>query len=114
MVLHAADRLLRKTLQTPPPAALWSFAPYENAGDWQAAAPLSAWLLDAYTAIGATLPQGFKWTSHSLRKCAASAASCIGTPLHVVKYMGGWAKNISVAEGKYIDPNMTPTPAAWQ
>jgi hypothetical protein len=103
-----------KIYNIPPPAALWSFAPYENAGEWQAGANLSAWLLDAYTAIGATPPKGFKWTSHSLRKGAASAASCIGTPLHVVKYMGGWAKNSFVTEGKHIDPTMTPPQAAWQ
>jgi hypothetical protein len=30
-------------------------------------------------------------------------------PLPVIKYMGGWAKNISVTEGKYIDPTMTPS-----
>jgi hypothetical protein len=82
-----------KLYNNPPPAALWSFAPYENSTDGQSAAILSAWLLDAYTAIGAAPPKGFKWTSHSLRKGAASAASCIGTPLHVVKYKGGWAKN---------------------
>jgi hypothetical protein len=28
--------------------------------------------------------------------------------------MGGWAKNSSVTEGKYIDPTMTPTRAAWR
>jgi hypothetical protein len=28
--------------------------------------------------------------------------------------MGGWAKSISVTEGKYINPTMTPFPAAWQ
>jgi hypothetical protein len=91
-----------------------NFAPYENSGGWQAHATLSAWLLDAYNAIGAAPPKGIKSTSHSLRKGAASVASCIGPPLHVVKYMGGWAKNISVTKGKYIDPTMTPTPAAWR
>jgi hypothetical protein len=80
----------------------------------QSAATLSAWLLDACDAVGATPPSGLKWTSHSLRKGAASAASCIGAQLHVVKYMGGWAKNSSVTEGKYIDPTMTPSPAARQ
>jgi hypothetical protein len=43
----------------------------------------------------------------------ASAAMCIGAPLPVIKYIGGWAKNNSVTEGKYIDPTMTPIPAAW-
>jgi hypothetical protein len=28
--------------------------------------------------------------------------------------MGGWAKNSSVTEGKYIDPTMTPSLAAWR
>jgi hypothetical protein len=28
--------------------------------------------------------------------------------------MGGWAKNSSMTEGKYIDPTMTPTRAAWR
>jgi hypothetical protein len=28
--------------------------------------------------------------------------------------MGGWAKNSLVTEGKYIDPTMTPTHAAWR
>jgi hypothetical protein len=103
-----------KFFNNPPPTALWSFVPYENSGDWQVFATLSAWLLDACDAVGAKPPSGFKWTSHSLRKGAASAASCIGTPLHVVKYMGGGAKNSSVTEGKYIDPTMTPSPLAWQ
>jgi hypothetical protein len=46
-----------KFYNNPPPTALWSFAPYENSNDWQAAATLSAWLLDAYTAIGAAPPK---------------------------------------------------------
>jgi hypothetical protein len=28
--------------------------------------------------------------------------------------MGGWAKNNSVTEGKYIDPTMTPSNVAWR
>jgi hypothetical protein len=28
--------------------------------------------------------------------------------------MGGWAKNSSVTKGNYIDPTMTPSPAAWR
>jgi hypothetical protein len=28
--------------------------------------------------------------------------------------MGGWAKNNSVTEGKYIDPTMIPSRAAWR
>jgi hypothetical protein len=75
-----------KFYKSPPHAAIWSFAPYDNSIDKQAAATLSAWLLKAYTAIIAAPPKGFKWTSHNLRKGAASAARCIGAPLHVVKF----------------------------
>jgi hypothetical protein len=57
---------------------------------------------------------GLKWTSRSLRKGAASIASCIGAPLTAIKYMGGWAESSSVSEGKYIDPTMTPLRVAWR
>jgi hypothetical protein len=96
----------------PPPSALWNFSPAETSAEWGAASTLSAWLALALHMLNTAAPSGFKWTSHSLRKGAASGASCIGAPLPLIKYMGGWAKNSSVTEGKYIDPTMTPTPAA--
>jgi hypothetical protein len=93
----------------PPPTALWSISP---SGEWKAAATLSTWLTLALHTINTNAQTSFKWTSHSLRKGAASAASCIGAPLPVIKYMGGWAKTNSLAEGKYIDPTMTPSHVA--
>lgn len=96
-----------------PPADHWAITPLEPTTAWRAGDTLSEWLQTAYTAVGASPPPGFKWTSHSLRKGAASAASCIGAPMPVIKFMGGWAKNSSVTEGKYIEPTMRPTPAAW-
>jgi hypothetical protein len=98
----------------PPPAAFWSFSPAEASVEWGAASTITAWLSLSLRTVNTSAPAGFKWTSHSLRKGAASAARCIGAPLPVIKYMGGWAKNSSVTEGKYIDPTMTPTPAAWR
>jgi hypothetical protein len=98
----------------PPPSAFWSFSPAEASAEWGAAAILFAWLALALRTVNTSAPSGFKWTSHSLRKGAASAACCIGAPLPVIKYMGGWAKNSSVTEGKYIDPTMTPTHVAWR
>jgi hypothetical protein len=103
-----------KFYKRPPPDALWSFSPVEPSADWGAASTIPAWLALALLTVNTSAPAGFKWTSHSLRKGAASAASCIGAPLPVITCMGGWAKNISVTEGKYIDPTMTPTPAAWR
>jgi hypothetical protein len=97
-----------------PPAAFWSFSPDEASAEWGAASTFSAWLALSLRTVNTSAPSGFKWTSHSLRKGAASDASCIGAPLPVTKYMGGWAKNNSVTEGKYIDPTMTPTLVAWR
>jgi hypothetical protein len=98
----------------PPPDALWSFSPAEPSADWGAASTSYAWLALALLTVNTSAPTGFKWTSYNLRKGDASAASCIGAPLPVIKCMGGWAKNSSVTEGKYIDPTATPTPVAWR
>jgi hypothetical protein len=92
----------------PPPNALWSFSHAEASADWGGASTISAWLSLALRTIDTSAPAGCKWTS---RKGVASAASRIGVPLPVIKYM---AKNNSVTEGKYIDPTMTPTLAAWR
>eukprot|EP00873_Tetraselmis_striata_P032878 jgi/Tetstr1/453142/TSEL_040163.t1 len=62
--------------------------------------------------IGAAPPAGTSWTSHTLRKGAASAANAIGTPLSHIRYHGGWATNSDVVSD-YIDPNVLPSPGAW-
>jgi hypothetical protein len=72
-----------------PPYAFWSFSPFEHSADWGAASTVSAWFALALRTINTSAPAGFKWTSHSLRKGVASAASCIGAPLPVIKHMGG-------------------------
>jgi hypothetical protein len=105
--------LCAKVYNNPPLTTIWSFAPYDNSSNKQVAATLTAWLLEAYIVNAAAPPPGLKWTPHNLRKRAASAASCIGAPLYVVKYMGGWPKNNALIEGKYIDPTMNPSPSAW-
>jgi hypothetical protein len=104
----------KRIYNRPPPLDFWSFSLAEPSADWGAASTISVWLALALLTVSASAPTGFKWTSHSLRKGAASAASSIGAPLPVIKYMGGWAKNSSVTEGKYIDPTMTPTHVAWR
>jgi hypothetical protein len=98
----------------PPHDAFSSFSLAEPFAEWGAASIISASLALALLTVNTSAPAGFKWTSHSLRKGVASAANCIGAPLPEIKYIGGWAKNNSVTEGKYIDPTMTPTPAAWR
>jgi hypothetical protein len=111
---HHRIAFCAKFYNKPPPNAFWSFSPVEPSVVGGAAATISAWLALALLTVNTSAPAGFKWTSHSLRKGTASAASCIGAPLPVIKYMGGWAKSSYVTEGKYIDPTMTPTPTAWR
>jgi hypothetical protein len=82
--------------QLPPHGAFWSFSPDEASAEWGGSSTISAWLSLSLRTVQTSAPSGFKWTSHSLRKGAASAASYIGAPLPVIKYMGGWAKNSSV------------------
>eukprot|EP00873_Tetraselmis_striata_P012743 jgi/Tetstr1/433007/TSEL_022344.t1 len=97
-----------------PPPMFWSISSLESSATWSVSATLTEWLREAYLAAGARPPTGFKWTSHSLRKGAASAASCVGVPLPAIKHMGDWSKNSDVVTGKYIDPTLRPTPTAWR
>eukprot|EP00873_Tetraselmis_striata_P014826 jgi/Tetstr1/435090/TSEL_024058.t1 len=98
-----------------PPPKFWSVSPLEPSATWTSSTTLTEWLRDAYLAAGAPPPPGFKWTSHSLRKGAASAASCVDVPLPAIKHMSDWSKNNDVVTGKYIDSmTMHPTPAAWR
>jgi hypothetical protein len=89
----------------------WSLGPSEDKELWSADT-ISGWLLQACKAIQRQPPEGFSWTSHSLRKGAASAAHAIGARLTDIRYMGGWATNSTVLEAKYIDFAMLPSPAA--
>lgn len=73
---------------------------------------LSGWLLAACGLVGATPPPGFSWSSHSLRKGAATAAFAQGVSLLRIKYYGGWASGSVVVERDYIDPTVTPSPGS--
>jgi len=73
---------------------------------------LTDWLHAAYTTAGHSSPEGFSWTSHNLRKGAASAANAIGARLTDIRYQGGWATNSNVLEAKYIEFTMKPFAAA--
>ena len=77
------------------------------------AATLSAWLALACQTVAHQPPPGLKWTSHSLRKGAATCMNAIGVPLPTIRYWGGWARDSSVVHD-YIDPTVRPSPAAFQ
>ena len=66
----------------------WALTPAEDRELWTANT-LSGWLTAAYTAALCLPPAGFAWTSHSLRKGAASAAYAIGARLTDIRYAGG-------------------------
>ena len=61
---------------------------------------------------GTPPPRGFCWTSHDLRKGAASAVYAIKVRLTDIRYGGGWSTNSTLLESKYVDFNMRPTKAA--
>jgi hypothetical protein len=50
---------------------------------------LSGWLNEAASTMRERPLEGFCWTSHSLRKGAATAAYNVGVTLHKIKYFRG-------------------------
>jgi hypothetical protein len=95
----------------PGPTTFWAVTRDEQPHTWTAGT-ITEWIREACSAIGASTPPQFNWTSHSLRKGAASAAACLGAPLTKIRYMGGWSKTNDAVTGKYIDPTISETPAA--
>eukprot|EP00873_Tetraselmis_striata_P010519 jgi/Tetstr1/430783/TSEL_020568.t1 len=89
----------------------WAVNVAEQSKPWTATT-MSDWLSTAVNLVNAAPPAGTSWTSHSLRKGAASAANAIGAPLSHIRYQGGWATNSDVVLD-YIDPNVLPSPGAW-
>jgi hypothetical protein len=71
------------------------------------------WLQLALRATKHSPPVGFIWTSHNLRKGAASAANAIKVPISDIRYAGGWSTKSTVLESKYIDFAMAPSKAAY-
>ena len=85
-------------LKTDPPR----FSPSAEVG--------TRWLLTSCRRHGFAPPPGFAWSSHSLRKGAASAASALLVPLGTICYVGGWSIKSRVVHD-YIDPTVAPSPA---
>jgi len=71
----------------------------------------TAWLKHACGLLGHAPPLGQTWTSHSLRKGAASAAHAIGVTLVRICFLGGWVAH-GQAVHAYIDPTVMPDAAA--
>lgn len=92
------------------PRYMWAL-PGDSPAAWTSATQTS-WLQSAVQLACHTPPAGFKFTGHSMRKGAATAASAVGVPLPTIKHFGGWSPRSAVVERDYIDPSVRPTPAA--
>ena len=68
------------------------------------------WLQLSCTLLGHAPPPGESWSSHSLRKGAASAASALLVPLNTICFIGGWSIKSKVVHD-YVDPTVLPSPA---
>ena len=106
-LLHAALTIwaaarARAWAGRPAPDSYWR-RPSDNS-KWKGAASVcSGWLEAACAHMGHSPPAGHSWSSHSLRKGAASACSAIGVTLDKIRFYGGWAHKSS-AVNDYIDP----------
>jgi hypothetical protein len=73
----------------------------------------SSWIHLVIKDINVKAPDGFAWTSHSLRGGATTAAYAIGdTRQKILKVFGGRAKQSRVVLD-YIDPTTAPTTGDW-
>ena len=97
------ERFIAARGGAPPGAAFWALSG-EDPSRWTSATQ-SAWLQQVLSHLGAQPPAGFKWTGHSLRKGAASAAAAVGVPLHVIAFYGTWSLDSATLAKDYIDPS---------
>ena len=72
---------------------------------------IDTWLREVLAHFGFSPPSHEKWSGHSLRKGAASAAAAIDIRLERICHMGGWQIGGSSVHD-YIDPTCPATPAA--
>ena len=84
--------------------------PGESKKNWRPALG-DQFLQLALKRTGINAPTGFKYTSHSVRKGAATAMHAIGVALSKICHFGGWAATSSAVHD-YIDPAYPASPAA--
>jgi hypothetical protein len=89
----------------------WLFQlPGERRPDTRA---MEAWVARLLRDGGIRAPPGFAYLGHSIRSGAASACSAIDVRRHILCWMGGWAPGSATLEHHYLDPSVTPSPAAY-
>jgi hypothetical protein len=112
----AGQRALRALARGTPAASTWAaqdnFWRLPHDASWSSSSSVcTTWLSEATSLLGFAPPLGQKWTSHSLRKGAASAAHACGAPLTNICFHGGWAAKSGVVHD-YIDPTVSLDAAA--
>ena len=112
------DLLLRYAAVQGPPLQdpdrrFWAL-PGEDPARWSART-FDGWLQHVAASLSppAVPPAGYKWTGHSLRKGAASAAAALGVPRHLIEHLGVWASGSRTLGLHYISPEVQPSAAAW-
>jgi predicted alpha/beta hydrolase family esterase len=66
---------------------------------------LTRWLHEVTSEFHERPFEGFRWTSHSLRKGAATTAYIVGVTLQKIKYFSGWLAKSNVVLD-YIGPKV--------
>ena len=78
-------------------------------GVWASSSDVcTTWLRHVCDRLGFSPPAGHFWSSHSLRKGAASAASALTVSLDKICFLGGWSIKSAVVHD-YVDPTVLPT-----
>lgn len=84
--------------------------PSDPPGAWAPSGLLTRWLQEQLSEVNWPTGQTH-FSSHSLRRGAASAASAAGVPRPVVEQWGGWAAGSAALARRYIDASVGPSPA---
>jgi hypothetical protein len=75
----------------------WAISILELMTKWTADT-LTTWLPRVLREVHEQPPEGFAWTSHSLRKGVAIATCNIGTPMQKMEFFGGMARELDVRD----------------
>ena len=103
--LHWRDKVWKS--HPPPGASIWLLPGEQLPGS--ATASLGKWLDLLTTHMGVEPPPGVKWTGHSLRGGAATAALALGVSLPVLCRWGLWRSIVVIM--RYLDPLVKPDAA---
>ena len=75
---------------------------------WNCNIRLTEWLDQALQVIAWQHTEHY--TSHSVRRGAASTAAAVGVPLPLLEAWGGWSRGSTALAQRYLDPTVQPSP----